>query len=135
MNFRHTFRALVGAAVVATATLPAISAFAAPSDYKFELVKTEPAGPGKTIVTVRLIHTPDKKPVADAVLFDTKTDMGPSGMGDMSGKVTALPVEQPGLYRLQTETGMEGKWALKLGAKVQGEKDTVRGNLTYTAGK
>jgi hypothetical protein len=135
MNFRRTCQSLAVAAFVATATLTAGPAFAAASDYKFELIRAEAAGPGKTIVTVRLVHVPDNKSVNDAVLFETKTDMGPSGMGDMSGKVTALPAEQAGLYRLQTETGMEGKWALKLGAKVQGEKDTVRSTLTYTAAK
>jgi len=29
--------------------------------------------------------------------------------------------------------GMAGKWALNLGAKVQGEPGTVRGNLVYEA--
>jgi len=92
-------------------------------------------GSGKTTVTVRLVHVPDNKPVAGAVLFETKTDMGPDGMADMTGKVTPLPSEQPGIYRFQIETGMAGKWALNLGAKVQGEADTVRGSITFDAAK
>jgi hypothetical protein len=53
---------------------------AAPNDYRFELVQAQPAGAGKTIVTVRLVHVPDNKPVAGAVLFESKTDMAPGGM-------------------------------------------------------
>jgi len=75
----------------------------------------------KPAVTVRLVHVPDSKPVAGAVLFETKSDMGPSGMAEMAGKVSPLPSDQPGLYRFQIENGMAGKWQLALGAKVQGE--------------
>ena len=63
---------------------------AAPNDYRFELVDTQPTGPGKTNVTVRLVHMPDKKPVPGAVRFESKTDMGPGGMPEMPGKVSAL---------------------------------------------
>ena len=31
------------------------------SDYRFEVVEVKPAGAGKSNVTLRLIHTPDKK--------------------------------------------------------------------------
>ena len=59
--------------------------------------------------------------------------MGPGGMVEMTGKVSPLPSDQPGIYRFEIETGMAGKWALNLGAKVQGEAGTVRGNLVYEA--
>src|SRR5206468_9557810 len=114
----------------AVATFPlamSAPALAAGQDYRFELVQAQPAGSGKTTVTVRLIHLPDNKPVAGAVLFETKTDMGPSGMAEMAGKVSPLSSDKPGLYRFQIETGMAGKWQLALGAKVQGEAGTVRG--------
>ena len=128
-------RALIGAAIFAASTLVAAYGLAAPNDYRFELVRAQPAGPGKTAVTVRLTHVPDNKPVAGAVLFETKTDMGPSGMADMAGKVSPLPADKPGLYRFQIETGMAGKWQLALGAKVQGEAGTVRGSVTFDAAK
>jgi len=128
-------RALIGAAIFAASTLVAAYGLAAPDDYRFELVRAQPAGPGKTAVTVRLTHVPDNKPVAGAVLFETKTDMGPSGMADMAGKVSPLPADKPGLYRFQIETGMAGKWQLALGAKVQGEAGTVRGSVTFDAAK
>jgi YtkA-like len=126
-------RALIGAALFAASTLVAAHSFAAPNDYRFELVQAQPAGPGKTTVAVRLVHVPDNKPVAGAVLFETKTDMGPAGMAEMTGKVSPLPSDQPGIYRFQVETGMAGRWQLALGAKVQGEAGTVRGSLVYEA--
>ena len=128
-------RALIGAAIFAASTLVAAYGLAAPDDYRFELVRAQPAGPGKTAVTVRLTHVPDNKPVAGAVLFESKSDMGPSGMAEMPGKVSPLPADKPGLYRFQIETGMAGKWQLALGAKVQGEAGTVRGSVTFDAAK
>jgi YtkA-like len=133
MRYHLHARALTGAALFAASTVVAAYGLAAPNEYRFELVQAQPAGPGKTAVTVRLLHVPDNKPVAGAVLFETKTDMGPGGMAEMTGKVSALPSDQPGIYRFQIETGMAGKWALNLGAKVQGEAGTARGNLVYEA--
>ena len=34
---------------------------AAAADYRFEVAEVKPAGTGKSDVTLRLIHTPDKK--------------------------------------------------------------------------
>ena len=135
MRFHRSARALTGATYLATSILIGGTAFAAPADYRFELVEAQPADAGKTNVSVRLVHVPDNKPVAGAVLFETKTDMGPGGMAEMTGKVSPLPSDQPGLYRFQIETGMAGKWALNLGAKVQGEAGTVRGTVTFKAAK
>jgi hypothetical protein len=135
MRFHYSARALTGAAIFAGSILAGGYVLAAPADYRFELVQAQPAGPGKTTVTVRLVHVPDNKPVAGAVLFETKSDMGPGGMPEMPGKVSALSSDKPGLYRFQIETGMAGKWALNLGAKVQGEAGTVRGTVTFDAAK
>ena len=106
---------------------------AAPNDYRLEAAEVEASGPGKTRVVVRLVHVPDKKPVDGAVILESKTNMGPSGMGEMSGKVTATPSDQPGLYRFLIETGMAGKWELILTAKVRGEGGPVTGKITYDA--
>jgi hypothetical protein len=133
MHLQNCARALTGAAVLAASLFAAADGLAGPNDYRFELVQTQPASPGKTSVTVRLVHVPDNKPVAGAVLFESKTDMGPGGMAEMTGKVSPLPADQPGIYRFQVETGMAGKWALNLSAKVQGEAGTVRGYLVYEA--
>jgi hypothetical protein len=133
MRFHLHPRVLIGAVLFAASMLVAAFVLAAPNDYRFELVQAQPAGPGKTAVTVRLVHMPDSKPVIGAVLFESKTDMGPSGMAEMVGKVSPLPADQPGLYRFRVETGMAGKWQLALGAKVQGEAGTVRGTVAYEA--
>jgi hypothetical protein len=136
MRLHHSARALLGGAFLAGLLLAAVGyPVAAPNDYRFELVQAQPAEPGKTNVTVRLVHLADNKPVADAVLFETKSDMGPAGMAEMPGKVSPLPAGKPGLYRFQIETGMAGKWALNLAAKVQGEAETVRGSVTFDAAK
>ena len=133
MRLHLHVRALIGAVLFMALPLVVACGLAAPNAYRFELVQAQPAGEGKTTVTVRLVHVPDNKPVAGAVLFESKTDMGPGGMAEMTGKVSPLPSDQPGIYRFQIETGMPGKWALNLGAKVQGEAGTVRGALVYEA--
>ena len=95
MRFSLFVRPVVGAALLTLSALAA-TAVAAPTDYRFELAQAQPAGPGKTDLTVRLVHVPDKKPVAGAVLFETKADMTPDGMADMTGKVTPLVVRPAG---------------------------------------
>src|SRR5437764_61499 len=136
MRVRSFVRQAFGAFSLTALTLGlAATGAAAPADYRFELAQAQPAGPGKTDIAVRLVHVPDKKPVPGAVLFETKADMTPEGMADMSGKVAPLPSDQPGLYRFQVETGMAGKWQLSLGAKVQGETGTIRGTAPFAAAK
>ena len=125
--------ALLGTAATFAPRLLAPAALAAASDYRFEVVSARPAGPGKTDVTVRLIHLPDNKPVPDAVVFQTRADMAPAGMPTMTGNVTAQAGQQPGTYRFQVDTGMAGGWALTLAAKVQGETETVRATVTFSA--
>jgi len=124
--------AVIGAAFAVVSAAPA---FAAATDYKFEVVTAQPAGPQKTDVTVRLVHATDNKPVADAVIFETHADMGPDGMPTMPGAVTAGTSQPGGTYRFQVATAMAGTWALTLSAKVQGETQTVKGTVTFKAVK
>jgi hypothetical protein len=129
------FRCAAGAAMASAMTMLLLTApaHAAGKDYRFEVVQARPAGNNITDVTVRLMHDPDGKPVSGAVIFQTKVDMGPSGMGEMTGKVTPQPADASGVYHFRTETGMAGTWALTLTAKVQGESETVRGAVTFDA--
>ncbi|HWK46910.1 MAG TPA: FixH family protein [Stellaceae bacterium] len=131
--FNHRITAALALAMVVSSA--PVSSWAAANEYKFEFVSAKPAGAGKNEVTVRLVHVPDGKPVAGAVIFESKTDMGPSGMAEMPGKVTPPKTDENGVYRFQTENGMAGKWALTIAAKVQGETDTVKGSVDYTAAK
>ena len=108
-------------------------AAAAPQRYVFAATKdTIPAGP-KAILSVRLLNTASGQPVTGAVIFQTRLDMSPDGMGDMSGSLAPLPSDEPGVYRFQADLGMAGRWLLKLAAKVPGEPDTVRGEVLVTA--
>jgi YtkA-like len=61
--------------------------------------------------------------------------MGPAGMAEMTAPVQALPTKEPGLYEFEIQPGMAGKWSLTLGAKVQGERETVRGAVTIDLSK
>jgi hypothetical protein len=135
MNTKTITHALAGVCLVATAAFASAPAHAAATDYRFEIADVKPAGTGKSDVTLRLIHTPDKKPVPDAVLFEIKADMGPDGMPTMTAPAKARPGAQPGLYVIEVEPGMGGNWALQVAAKVQGERETVRTSLPVKFGK
>jgi hypothetical protein len=128
-------RAVAGVCLVATAALYPLTAHAAAADYRFEVAGVKPAATGKSDVTLRLIHTPDQKPVPDAVLFEIKADMGPEGMPTMTAPAKALPASQPGLYVVEIESGMAGTWALQVAAKVQSERETVRASLPVKLGQ
>ena len=123
----------LSAVLGATAILFGSIACAKATDYRFEVAQSQGVGEGKTDVAVRLVHASDNKPVADAVIFESKADMGPAGMPNMPGKVTAVPPGEDGLYHFAAQTGMAGKWALHLAAKVQGETETVRGTVEFDA--
>jgi hypothetical protein len=117
-------RALGAAFVALSLTAPDGSAFAAATDYEFQLVQPE-IKKGDAIVAVRLINKNTGKPVPDAVIFATRLDMTPEGMQEMATKVTPMPGAEPGIYRFKANVSMAGGWQLSLGAKVQGETQTV----------
>jgi predicted metal-binding membrane protein len=102
-------------------------------EYRFEVVEARPAAPGKAIVTVRLVHVSEGKTVQGASVREAATNMGPGGMAEMTGKVTPLPPERPGIYGFLIETGMAGKWALTLDMELQAGSHTVRGAVNYDA--
>ena len=129
------YRIAAALALAAAFSSLSVSSWAAASDYKFELVSATSAGAGKNTVAVRLVHIADGKPVADAVIIESNTDMGPSGMAEMPGKVMAPKTDNDGIYQFETQNGMAGKWALAIAAKVQGETETVKGTVDYTAAK
>jgi hypothetical protein len=110
-----------------------LSAQARDSDYEFQLVSKELKAGAPADIVVRLVHKPDGKPVADAVIFATRLDMGPDSMEEMTTPVTAVPGGAPGIYRFKAKLSMAGGWALSLGAKVQGEAETIQGKLVIKA--
>src|SRR6266567_170649 len=95
MNSFHFTRAiqatLIGIAMTGSATL----ARADVKDYEFQLVD-QTVKKGDAIISVRLVHKPDGKPVPDAVIFATRLDMAPDGMPEMATKVAPMPRPEAG---------------------------------------
>jgi hypothetical protein len=104
-------------------------------DYEFKLVESTVAVGKDKLVTVQLVNRTTGKPVPDAVIFATRLDMAPDGMPEMATKIVAEPGGEPGSYRFKAAFGMEGRWLLSLGAKVQGETGSVESKLVITAQK
>lgn len=101
-------------------------------DYEFQLID-QTVKKGDAIISVRLVHKPDGKPVPDAVIFATRLDMAPDGMQEMATKVAPMPSTEPGVYKFKATLNMAGGWQLSLGAKVQGETGTVENKLVFKA--
>ena len=120
--------ALIGIAMTGSATL----ARADIKDYEFQLVD-KTVKKGDAVISVRLVHKPDGKPVSDAVIFATRLDMAPDGMQEMATKIAPMPSTEPGVYKFKAALTTEGGWQLSLGAKVQGETGTVENKLALQA--
>ena len=123
--------ALIGIAIIGSTGM----ARAEIKDYEFRLVEPTVAVGKDKIITVQLLNKKTGKPVPDAVIFATRLDMAPEGMPEMATKIAVEPGGEPGSYRFKAAVGMEGKWQLSLGAKVQGETGTVESKLVITAQK
>lgn len=122
-------RILASAAALACGfAFNSVEALAKSADYRFELVGKPHLAGQKDIVQVRLVRVTDGKPVPDAVIFESKADMGPAGMETMTAPVKAMPA-RGGIYSFEVDPEMAGTWALHLAAKVQGEPETVRGTV------
>ena len=125
------------AAVAALAATTAIAehAWAAASDYVFELVNAEVKKGEDVAIAVRLISKATGNPVTDAVIFRSRVDMAPDGMAEMESPVTALPSKEPGIYPFTADLPMPGRYQLSVAAKVQGEQETVIGKVVIKASK
>ena len=124
-----------GRAAVATAVLTLIIAVPARADikdYEFQLVSQE-VKKGDTIVAVKLVHKPSGRVIPDAVIFAKRIDMGPDNMASMTALLEPVAGGEPGIYQFKTNLDMAGRWALTLGAKVQGETGTVQSKLIVNA--
>jgi hypothetical protein len=128
LSFRS---ALVGLALIGSAGF----ARADIKDYEFQLVEPTVAVGKDKVIAVRLVNKTTGKPVPDAVIFATRLDMAPEGMPEMGTKILPEQGGEPGTYRFKAAFGMQGKWLLSLGAKVQGETGTVESKLVITAQK
>ncbi|MBP6014271.1 MAG: FixH family protein [Alphaproteobacteria bacterium] len=104
----------------------------AESSYTFSAITQEVAMDGDAVIDVRLIQAPTGKPVTNAVIFDTRFDMSPDGMGGMAAPVESQGSPEPGVYRFKVAPTMGGRWALTLNAKVQGIAETITGTVVVT---
>ena len=128
-NYARAIRAaLIGIAI----TGPATFARADIKDYEFQLVE-KTVKKGDAVISVRLIHKPDGKPVSDAVIFAKQLDMAPDGMAMMKTTIEPMPSTEPGVYKFKAAVTMAGGWQLSLGAKVNGETGTVESKLVLKA--
>jgi len=130
MTKSYTHAAAIAATLtMATATMPA---WADVKDYEFQLVSRE-VSKGDAVIAVKLVHKPSGRAIPDAVIFAKRLDMAPDGMGEMQAKLDPVPGSEPGVYQFKTSLDMAGRWALTLGAKVQGETGTVQTKLIVNA--
>ncbi|MFN0044463.1 MAG: FixH family protein [Alphaproteobacteria bacterium] len=129
----HPFRMAWAAAFAIAIAYIASPAWAGAADYAFQPVSAEVKKGSGVTLGVRIVHTPTGKPVGDAVVFRTRLDMGLDGMGRMTTPVTATPSAEPGVYAFKADLPMAGRWALQLMVKIQGEPDTMRGTVVFTA--
>jgi hypothetical protein len=129
----------IASSVFAAVVILTAPALAGANDYVFEPVKAEVKKGDDVVVSVRLKHKASGKPVADAVIVQTRIDMGPDGMGEMASPLTPVPSSEPGVYAFKTDLSMVGRWLLsiaakiQIAAKVQGEPETVVGKITFRA--
>jgi hypothetical protein len=125
----------IASSVFAAVVILTAPALAGANDYVFEPVKAEVKKGDDVVVSVRLKHKASGKPVADAVIVQTRIDMGPDGMGEMASPLTPAPSSEPGVYAFKTDLSMVGRWLLSIAAKVQGEAETVVGKITFQVTK
>lgn len=130
-NRTNSVRATVAALAVLAASSGTVLAGA--SDYEFQLIASEVQHGPQAEVAVRLIDKRSGNPVSVAVIFTTRMDMAPDGMEMMTTSVENLPQKEPGVYRFRTNLSMAGGWRFKVAAKVQGEPETVQGEVVLKA--
>lgn len=121
------------AVVIGLATVQVVPGSAGASDYAFEAVQAEVKAAVAQEIAVRLIHKPGGHLVPGAVIFQTRLDMAPESMADMTSTITPAASSEPGIYRFTADLTMAGRWQLTLAAKVQGERETVKGTVVLRA--
>lgn len=129
MNTSYLLRSLTLAQALILAT--AFGAKAAPEDYAFKIVDSELHQGAGALITVSLSDLRTDAPVLDAVIFTTRLDMAPEGMEGMTTPVEAVASDVPGQYQFKADLAMAGNWRFQIAAKVQGESETVQGELIF----
>jgi len=71
------------------------------------------------------------KPVSGVTITRVRLDMAPDGMAQHTAAARLTPADSPGLYRVDAQYTMTGRWQLSLAAKVDGEIETVTGKIVF----
>lgn len=129
MNTKHLLRSLVLAQALTFAA--GFAALAAPEDYAFKVISSELHPGDGVIISVSLTDLRTNTPVADAVILTTRLDMAPEGMESMTTPVEAVASDIQGQYQFKADLVMAGNWRFQIAAKVQGETETVQGELIF----
>src|SRR5260370_10428217 len=103
--------AFIGIAMTGSVTI----ARADIKDYQFQLVD-KTVKKGDAIISVRLVHKPDGKPVSDAVIFAKRLDMAPDGMEALKTTIEPMPSTEPVVYRFKPARPREAACQLPLRA-------------------
>ena len=103
------------------------------TDFTFVAVNAQ-IGITKSADTPVEIKLVDKsgQPVAGATFTRIRLDMAPDGMAMHTAKANLVPTTAPGVYRLDADYSMTGRWQLSLAAKVPGESETITGKVLVT---
>jgi hypothetical protein len=136
---------IVSLAVLAAGAIPGVAAemggmgaakpvtASEPAGFRFEqAAPPKPSGKGKSLVAIRLVH--NGKPVAGAIIIQSRADMGPMGMAAMTAPIKPMGEQPAGVYRFEVTNGpvwnKPDLWAVSFSAKVQGVAETVKGSVT-----
>lgn len=130
MTSSTTLRACLAGLAMA---LSSATTLAGAADYEFQPIEGDVKNGAGSELAVRLVHKTTGKPVEGAVIFRTRLDMAPDNMAGMTAEHAAMPAAEPGVYRFKADLTMAGGWALRIMAKVPGEKDTVEGVVVFQA--
>lgn len=128
-----TLRTIGQITFLATIFAIATPALAGSDDYAFQPVQAEVKKGNAVTVAVRLVQKATNKPIPDAVIIAKRIDMAPDGMAGMDSPLTPVHTSEPGVYAFKTDLMMAGRWRLSLAAKVQGEAETVKSEVLFTA--
>lgn len=131
-------RILTRGALVLAVLLGTATAAAAEPDtgvkpgYRFSVQPTRVKAGTPSTFTVQVL-SPDKVPIPDARIADTRLDMSPDGMAEMTAPIKPTGSGSPGGQVFATTLSMVGRWAVTLEAKVPGEAEPVRGQVVLEA--
>ena len=123
---------MVAAVVISIGGIAVPAGRAAGPEFRLEAVEPTVSIGHEVPLAVRLVEAASGAPVANAVLFRTRLDMAPEGMGDMTAALKPAASSDPQVYRFTTTLSMAGRWLLAVQAKVPGVTETVRAETVVT---